>query len=310
MLKFQLTTILYFSAITAVTTSLPSMATGITVSTGQFEQFLDIANQKTKLTPQGVSISGNVDITDTLNLSANYGKYEEETNRQHRAKLEFEKNTWGVGVSYYLGRWGLSARYGFIEEDIDISRAPNNLLVYKENFESDSYSLSTNYGFTTENKTPWYISFSSSVLYNDWNLSSLRVNTPLTSPSSNSGVEAGDSTSIDISITAASLYSMSESIGLYYGSSITWNHLISGESGVISRNGKSINQIIAARATSRNGLNSSYFSQSIDGEEYGLLSLFLSYEVGLNWSFDIDYSSSFLANQNTQSTYLSLNYQF
>ena len=212
-------------------------------------------------------------------------------------------------MSYYLENWSFAAQYSDLNELLTITNKRHNLALYEEDYQSPGYLISIAYDFGNgATDASWLFSVSSSLQYNDWRLNLIRVERPIENEVFNTGVDKGDTLFADVSFSAARFINISEENALYVGSSLGWNHLVSGKLSIVSRNGVSVQQMINAKSSGRNRLSQSSFSHSVHGDQYGLASLFVSYSLTDDFSIDLDYSTSFAADENSDGVYLTMGY--
>ena len=291
--------------------SLPVNSAAISVRAGQYEQNLVLGENQTDISPTGYDLSVNFDFTENLVVHLDYGAYDKDKSFLLNNTLDYEKDTWGLGASYYLGDWSFSAQYSDLDERLTITNDRHSALVYEEDYRSPAYMLSVGYNFDLQtNNAVWFFNLSSALQSSDWRLNLKRVERPIENEQFNTGVDKGDTLFGDISFSAARFINLSDNHTVYVGGSIGWNHLISGESSIISRNGVSVQQLARTRSTSQNRANQASFSQSVQGDQYGLLSLFIAYSLTENLSLDFDYSTSFSADENSEGAYITLGYSW
>ena len=289
--------------------SFPALSASMSLRLGQYKQNLVVGENETYIRPSGYDLSASFDISPNLVIHLDYGHYVNDSSFLHNNTLDYEKDNWGLGLSYYLDNWSFSTQYSDLDELLTITNNRHNLAFYEEDYQSPGYLISVAYDF--DNGTAdasWLFSVSSSLQYNDWQLNLIRVERPIENEIFNTGIDKGDTLFADVSFSAARFIPLFEQDALYVGGSLGWNHLISGKLSIVSRNGISAQQYINAKSSSRNRLNQSSFSHSVHGDQYGLASLFVSYNLSDNLSVDLDYSASFAADENSDGVYLTLGY--
>ena len=302
--------VILFAAIFSII-SMPANSASFSVRAGQYKQNLILGENETDISPGGYDLSANFDITDNLVLHLDYGYYSKDKSFLQNNTLDYKKDTWGLGASFYLDNWSFSAQYSGLDELLTITNDRHKAIVYEEDYQSPAYMLSAGYSFDTQvDNTTWFFNLSTALQYSDWKLNLKRVERPIENENFNTGVDKGDTLFGDISFSAARFINVSDNNSLYVGGSVSWNHLISGESSIVSRNGITVQQLARTRTASQNRVNQSSFSQSVQGEQYGLLSFFVAYNLSENLSLDVDYSTSFSADENSDGAYITLSYSW
>lgn len=297
--------------------SLQTNASSIAIAAGQFEQHINIGENSKTLTPKGYQVAASFGLSEHFSVSADLGQFEQEDSFSTNANIKLKKNTWGIAGNYFWQDYSVSLRYAKVSEDISVRTKRANNIAYQEEFTAPTYGFSASYSFTlgNENKEQlWYINTSFGVQHTDWELDLLRLHRPFELTSNqltqSTGVDAGDNTFADIGIAASHYIPYSDNNGVYFGLSLSWNHLISGETSIISRNGRSISQLLERSNSRLVNSRATYLTQAVEGEEYGLTSIFVSFDISHNWSLDLDYSTSFAADENADSAYITLAYAF
>ena len=307
---YHITTLVLCSTL-VFTLCFSTRAANFSVRAGQYQQNLILGENSTDISPSGYDLSTNFDITENLIVHLDYGSYSKDKSFLQNNTLDYEKDNWGIGVSYYWQNWAIRAQYSDLNESLDISNDRYSTLVYEEDYQSPGYLVSTGYNFDIEaDNVTWFFNISAALQYSDWKLNLKRVERPIENEIFNTGVDKGDTLFSDATFSAARFINISNNNSVYLGGSVGWNHLISGETSIVSRNGITATQIAAARSTSRNRISQSSFSQSVQGDQYGLLSVFVAYNVTDNLSLDFDYSTSFSADENSDGVYVTLGYSW
>lgn len=287
------------------------MSASLSLRAGQYKQNLVLGENQTDIRPSGYDLSASFTITPNLVIHLDYSRYNDEANFLQSNDLDYKKDSFGAGLNYYLGNWSLTTQYSTLNESLIIANNRHNLTLYEEDYRSPGYLISAAYDFDhASTEASWLFTASTSLQYNDWQLDLIRVERPIENEVFNTGTDKGDTLFADVSFSAARFIALSANDILYVGGTLGWNHLISGEASIVSRNGVTIQQYINTRSTSRNRLNQASFSNSIQGEQYGLASLFISYNLTENFSLDLDYSTSFAADENSDGVYLTLGYMW
>ena len=283
------------------------LANNISLSYGTYQDTISISDRNVELDPTGITLYSQFDLTPETSINVNYGEYNDSSRFNNASTIALDTNSWGLGISHSWQAWLFSLDYGYTEEDISIENNSRDISFYHQTYHAPSWLVSVAYGdFIGNTSRPWYWSVAGNIQYADWERDIERVTQPINDPEINTGKDAGDSWFASIGLSLSQFLSTTEDTGILYGGSLSWHHLIDGESGVVSRNGRSISQI------SRNNsqFNQSNFSQNIDGEQYGLATLFVGYNINQQFSVEIDLSTSIAADTNSNSANISTNYQF
>jgi len=291
----------------------PSLANNISLSYGTYQDTLTLGENNIELDPSGTTIYTLFEATPEFSFSFNYGEFDDNAKIANASVLKLDATSWGAGVSYNWQAWLFSLDYGYAEEDININNTAREIKLYQEHYQAPSWSVSGAYGdFISEGDSLWYWSLSGNVQYTDWERNTER--SLLSEPQLNTGKDAGDSWFSSLGLSLSQFYPTAFDSGFIYGGSLSWHHLITGESGIVSRNGRSISQISTAssslNARLSSSLNNSNFSQKIDGEHYGLASLFIGYDANEKFSVELNVSTSLAADTNAKSANISASYQF
>ncbi|PAJ74774.1 hypothetical protein CJF42_08830 [Pseudoalteromonas sp. NBT06-2] len=303
----------YIIPLFLLTLSSNSNATSISVSYGQQEYQVSLQNETVNLTPVGNAVSFSTNITDNLNLNLNlnYQNWQDDRNHENRVNAEVELTTIGTSLSYYLDNWSFSSNYSQSTVDTKISGLRREINFNNENIDSASLGGSIGYGFI---KGDWFYGILVGGLYSDWDFNKYQIkdsNQDHKQSKITSEKSSGNSSIISTSLSTAYYLPFSNEKGLMLGGLLTWNYLISGDSVLISRNGKNVNTRPISRDTSRITNSNSASLNAISGDDnYGQFALYASYDLGPSWSLDIDASINIASDYDAYAWSVSLGYIF
>lgn len=303
--KYNLTILPLF----LLTISSHSNAASIDISYGQQEYQVTLQDETVTLTPVGNAISFSSNLTDDLSMGLNYQNWQDDKNYDNRINTAVELSTVGASLNYYLDNWSFSTNYSRSEVDTKISGLKRKQNVKNENIDSSSFGGSVGYGFAIND---WFYGILISGLYSDWDFDKYQVKTQQEEgvpPKITTEKSSGDSSSISSSLSAAYYIPLENETGLMLGGLITWNYLVSGDSILISRNGRDVNT--RPNNTARNSTANSAALNSISGDDsYGQFALYASYDINDAWSVDIDTSLNIASVYDAYTWSISLGYLF
>jgi len=303
--KYNLTILPLF----LLTISSHSNAASIDISYGQQEYQVTLQDETVTLTPVGNAISFSSNLTDDLSMGLNYQNWQDDKNYDNRINTAVELSTIGASLNYYLDNWSFSTNYSRSEVDTKISGLKRKQNVKNENIDSSSFGGSVGYGFAIND---WFYGILISGLYSDWDFDKYQVKAQQEEgapPKITTEKSSGDSSSISSSLSAAYYIPLDNETGLMLGGLITWNYLVSGDSILISRNGRDVNT--RPNNTARNSTANSAALNSISGDDsYGQFALYASYDINDAWSVDIDTSINIASVYDAYTWSVSLGYLF
>lgn len=266
------------------------------------EQISFVGEREIALDPAGASILASFDLTEDWVFNIDYASLDDSTSIENVADAEFDVDSWGAGLSYYFGNWYVSYGYSDWEDELAISNVRRGEPIFNEVTESTTSSLSVGYQWLDEN---WQVGVSAGAHFNSWDQSSFN-DPPGNQQPPVTQEDKGDSTFITLGVNASYFFPVTEDQGWIVGTSITWNELTDDESTVVSRNGRNISQV--NNPTTRARINSLL---SVAGSEsYGQINLYVSYDISENWIVDLNSSSDFGAEENSQSWSVNFGYFF
>lgn len=284
-------------------------AASIDISYGQQEYQVQLQDEIVTLNPVGNAISFSTNLTDNFSMGLNYQNWQDDKNFDNRINTDVELSTAGASLSYYLDNWSFSTSYSQSEVDTKTSGLKRRQNVKNENIDSSSFGGSIGYGFT---KNYWFYGVLMSGLYSDWDYDKYQVKASQEEgapPKITTEKSSGNSSSISSSLSAAYYIPFEGDTGLMLGGILTWNYLISGDSVLISRNGRDINT--RPNGSSRNVTTNSAALNSISGDDsYGQFALYASYDINPDWSVDIDTSINIASDYDAYTWSISLGYTF
>lgn len=284
-------------------------AASIDISYGQQEYQVQLQDETVTLTPVGNAISFSANLTDDFSMGLNYQNWQDDKNFDNRVNTDVTLSTAGASLSYYLDNWSFSTNYSQSEVDTKISGLKRKQNIKNENIDSSSFGGSIGYGFA---KNDWFYGLLISGLYSDWDFDKYQVKTKrdegipkkVTTEKS-----SGNSSSISSSLSAAYYIPLENETGLMLGGLLTWNYLVSGDSALISRNGRNINT--RKNGSPRNVTTNSAALNSISGDDsYGQFALYASYDINDAWSVDIDTSINIASDYDAYTWSISLGHIF
>ncbi|NQZ12998.1 MAG: hypothetical protein HRT35_38120 [Algicola sp.] len=137
-------------------------------------------------------------------------------------------------------------------------------------------------------------------------------------------INSGDSSSISTSFSVARFWSLTENTGVLVGAILSWNHMLSGDSVLVSSNGRNIppnragqggnNAPAVAGAAGGNNFNRAGNNNglsSVSGDDsYGQVSFYVSYDLTESVSVDFDYGVDIGTDENDAVWSVSLGYFF
>ena len=313
--KKQAVTLTCLLSFSACLVTIPNfvMANSISMAYGGYQDTLYIGENRVELEPMGVSVFAQFNVNDAMTLNASYSKFDDNNSFNDIANVDLENQNIALGISYNWQDWLVFVDYSDTDEDVKIQAKSRDIRFYDEEYRAPAWSIGISHGdfigdFDSATASPWYWSISAKTLYTDWERDTKRVSQPLQDPIIKTGKDAGDSWFASVGISLSQYMPTSGDAGFNYGGSLSWHHLISGESGIVSRNGRSISQISASRQLTSS--QQSNFSQKVSGDQYGIVAIFFGYSLNNDFSIEFDTSTSVAADENSASINLSANYYF
>jgi hypothetical protein len=265
------------------------------VGYSQSEQKSFVGERALNFSPIGPSLLVSIDLNDNLLLSFDYASLNDELVIMNTTNGNVEIESWGAGLTYYWEDWTLSANYSDWQDELRITAIASELARFSQDTQSPSSSLSMAHSW---DGSDWQVGLTMSLHYSKWsqsNRSQNQLNEAL-----QSAFDEGDSTFIGTSISTAKIVAISPQTQLVVGGSISWNYLTSNESLAVSRNGRNISQVSQRLS-----------SATVTGtESYGLLNMYISYELSESWLIDLDSTFDVGGEEDTQAWSVNLGYVF
>ena len=288
-------------------------ANALSLSLGQYQDTFYLSDTNIDLTPKGATIYGNLDITEQLRLNISYGRYEDDTAVNDRARVDLQSVAWSLGLSYQWQNWLATIIYGDLDEDINVTQKRIGS-IFSEHYRAPSNCISINYGdFSNDSLHAWYWSLAAKLQYTDWQRESTRIRAREEANALTNEIDSsGDSlfTSLHFNLSKWQPIGGNENEkktvqqSISYGAGISWHHLLSGETDILARNHS------GTRASGGTAIRQARFSQQVNGEQYGLISAFMSYQFSPKLAIELDISTSFSAVKNASSGNITVSYSF
>jgi hypothetical protein len=305
-----------------------SHAGSLQASYGQLEQEVTIQETSIITKPEGGVLSLSFDLNDKWNLSVDYQEWQDDqtvtptnnstatpaTQLPFPAQVNLDLQTWGTGISYYHEAWSFSSQFSVSNDDTAIYKGARSKDFREEHLKSTSLSGSVAYSWSVVN---WLYNASLAAQYSDWDLQAQQVtpakkkeNRPLEQSTSLDEFSSGDSSTINASLSMARYWSLNQNQGMLVGALVAWNYLLSGESSMVTRNGKNLPPPPANNVNAPRFNNRIPSLSSAGDDNSGQLSLYFSYDISEQWSVDIDIARGIGSDFNGQSWSLGGSYSF
>lgn len=290
-------------ASTLLFTALPVLCWGnsVYIGYGETELTTSVGEQTLNLTPSGVSLMADFDVTEEISVSIDTSRYSDSVTQNNLIQVEYEVETLGAGISYNLENWSTSYQYSQYNDEefsvVLIQNQPNSQIEAKAN----THSIGLSRYFSNDD---WQFSLYTGVHYSDW-----EQDTVIDAPSPNrpleTSVDEGDSLFVSLGGGISHYWSLSDNRSVLIGTFISWNELTDSGSAAISRNGTNVSQI--RDVDIRDQINA---FAAIGSESYGQVNLYLSVDVTDNLVWDVDASFDFSTDDNSAAWSTSVGYFF
>ncbi|MBL4941463.1 MAG: hypothetical protein JKY81_07330 [Colwellia sp.] len=288
-----------------------SYANSVGLSYGQQEYQLALTDSTVVLKPMGSAVSLSLDLSENWLLDFNYQQWQDEQPFQQLSVVSLDSQTFGISVNYYVDNWSYAVSYSRSDVDTEVSSNRQQSNFRSEEIISSSIGGSVGYGLAKGN---WFYSALVSSLYSEWDFDkqegvTLLSEQAMLAPPIRVEKIAGNSTSLSTSVSVAHFWSIDAERGVLLGTLLSWHYLLSGDSVLISRNGRNVN---ASRQNTNNQRASANASlNTISGDDsYGQFSLYASYDLSPSWSIDVDSSINIASDYNARTWSISVGYLF
>ncbi len=292
--------------------SVPSFADSLTLGYEQITQRLSVLNKEVQIKPAGGSLSGSFSLTEQWQLSVDYQRYQDAQTRLSNFNTSIDLMTLGAGLNYYLDDWSFSLYYNRSTDDISfISNQRNNIRQTEQNSNS-SLSASADYAWSVQN---WFYDLSFTSQYNGFTSDTIQ------SRGAEQGMikdvlrtrNTGDYMLLSGGFSISHLWTLTENRAMVVGGLFTWSYQVSGNSQLLSRNGRTRNAASfrghTRTITNRTG-SGSVNNALIGDDNYGQVVAYVSYDLSPAWSLEFDSAVNVATASNDQSNSINLTYLF
>lgn len=293
-----------------------SFAGSMSMSYGELKQPFTYMQETVTFKPIGPSWLMSYDLNDNWSVDFDYQKWKDEKLNSDRYQGNIDLKGWGTGLSYYKEQWSFGLSYN---HSTDETYAENIRRPQQQNFwektKAKSWGLSVGYGWLSGDM---FYNLSLSGQVSDWNSDTretVRVPPPPEPPEGEGpppgdepppqfeqvrDLTSGDVSSVSASFSMARYWPMQDGTGVMLGGMLSWNHMISGESVLVSstgrrpppqrpRNGSRGNGRGAAPGgLDLNRAGGGNLSSASGDDSYGQVAFYVSYDLTENWSVDFD----------------------
>ena len=299
-------------------------ASSLSISYGQLKQHVSYANRELSLAPAGSSISLSLDLNDHYSVDFDYQSFADEHTLANIFKADSELKSWGAGVNYFKDNWSYSASFNQSTDDVFFAGITNMANFSKEDTESTAFGVSIGYGWA---QGSWFYNTSAGLNYSDWQsntngqLEEIQPPSPSGNPPRPSRIitivqnNEADALSFNSSFSVARFWSLTDDTGIFAGALLSWSYTLSGDEAFISQigrnNSRGGNNTSGGRIDTNNSAGGSSAIGSVSGDDnYGQLSLYVSYDLTSSWSIDVDTGFDFGTDTNDQTWSVTLGYFF
>ena len=292
----------------------PSLANSVGISYGQQDYQVSLPNSTVSLKPVGSAVSLTLDLGTDWLVDFDYQQWADEQSVNNQSDLTLDIETFGSSLTYFLNDWSFSTSYSRSEIDTEYTstrRVANSLT---ENITAASIGGSVAYGQAIDN---WFYSALFSGLYSRWDFDKLEVINNFSGSGSSDNIatlqreekSAGNSTSLSASLSLAHFWPITAQRGILLGGLFSWHYLLSGDTVLISRNGRNFSSVSRNVYEQRTSSNAALNTISGD-DSYGQITFYVSYDLTSSLSLEFDSSVNVASDYNVRTWSLGLGYLF
>lgn len=292
-------------------------ASNLSVSYSQLEQYVVLQNENVLLKPAGGAVFLSTELAENWSANLNYQSWKDDDNYQNIADIDLDLLTWGGSISYYQDNWYVSTSLSASEDDLSITSMRSNAIFREENTQVISVGILAGYNGYINN---WLYDLTLGAQYDDWDIDKKQQKVqPDREVNVQSNHISDSSTNINASLSLAYYLPFSNDTSLLFGSMVSWNYMLTDDdelrSNELDENSRNplfkalLSQRITSRSTTRRTSNTQ--SRVTAGDDnYGQLTLYLSYELSESLSVDLDTSIELASDDRNQSYAIGLSYSF
>ena len=257
---------------------LTTSANSIYVGYNQTESNAIVGERQADLTPAGLALYASFDVTDNLSASIDLAKQSDDTNITPNFDVEYDSDTVGFGLNYYLDNWTFSYFFNRWEDELN-GRPEANVSMpiippnYQQTSDATSNSIQASYYWTQES---WQFGLSSGLHFSETDQTIDLFDTTNDTPLNNFNSKS-DTTFVSIGASSAWFFDFSEQ-QLMLGANVSWNHLADDNN---------IASVSNLRTGSQRVNVGNPLSNVVSGSEsYGQLDAYASWQFHENWILD------------------------
>lgn len=260
-------------------------------------------------TAMGLAVGGSIAFGDRSTLQLELGQWSDDSGLADAGSSRFESRLASIGWSYAMGDWQIYASYADITDEIELMHGRSNEFFSFSDINSSTLSLTASYERAVG---AWANYFSFGVQRNDSKLVSMldQANQRI--------VQEDDSLYAMAKVGTDYYLPGGDKSAWYFGGSLAWYQELSSDQSISETQmggmpGQGTPPPARAGGNSANNGNAGNGGNNINrtfGGDFGLLGLFVTYEINTRWSLDWKSSIGFAGDQNANSHALTLSYQF
>lgn len=289
------------------TTSYNALANNIAVNHSQLEHYIALPNEEVLLTPAGEGIFLSLDLNKDWTIKFDYQHWQANQQAISPVSLDLALTSFGSNISYAKNNWYISTSIGLSEDDVSYRENQRRTDFRQEDTQVTSFSTMLGYNWL---QGDWMFDASIGAQYADWSIKNKKFNGERAQqngkPSEEATITKDNTSTINIGISAARYWELTEQQGILAGVMLSWSYQFLGDEKLTEENRPPIRQ---GRLQLRN--NAGNTSRATSGDNnYGQISAYLSYDINNDWSIDADTSVDIASENSGQSWAVGISYSF
>lgn len=299
----------FYFVVLVLATPLNGSANNIYVAADNYDYLSMLDGIELDYSAMGFAVGGAVDVGERNSLQLEFGRWSDDISLADSGSATFDSRLVTLGWAYSMDRWQIHASYSDIKDEIEMSHGRNNEFLSLSDIDSSTLSLSASYA---ETRGAWANFFSFGLQWNESDLVSML-------DQSNEMINQQDDSLYAMAKIGTDYYLPGgDKTAWYFGGSLAWYQELSADQDITETQmggmpGMGTPPPSRAGGNGANNGNAGNGGNNINrtfGGDFGLLGLFVTYEINTRWSLDLKTSIGFAGDQNANSHALTLSYQF
>ena len=300
-----------FCASLVFITSSSTLANNIAINHSQLEQYISLPDEEVLLKPAGEGVFLSFDFNDNWNVNFDYQEWQDNEHAISPVSLDLTLVSFGGSLSYMQDDWYVSVSIGMSEDDVSYREDQRSADFRQDNTEVTSLSGLLGYSWL---QGSWMFDVSAGAQYSDWSIENKEFNSKRAQQDGELPEEImiteENTLTINAGVSAARYWELNQQQGVLAGAMLLWRYQLSEGENLTDENISPSGLQSRTQPTAFRNSGSNTLRATSGDDNYGQITVYLSYYINNAWSVDVDTSVEIASDNNNQSWAIGISYSF